>query len=140
MQSFQLRLTITDDFYTFELLTLKNITMLTLNIKSVCKARGIDKPYTFLTKAGLSHHTATAILNPHTKVFKLGHIELICEKLHCTPNDLIKWEPDNNTMISPDHPLNSLKKNNEDYDWKENILKIPLDQLMEVANFIKNKK
>ena len=63
--------------------------MLSLNLIPIFKARAIEKPYSFLVKAGLSPHSATNILNNKTHVFRLDHIELLCRVLICEPNDLL---------------------------------------------------
>ncbi len=113
--------------------------MLTHNLMQVFKARGIERPYSFLVKAGLSPHTATSILNSTTKVFRLNHIEIICEKLNCTPNDLLIWKPDKNQNLPDNHPLTQLKSEHSTYDIQETLKTIPLQQLNELITNIKNK-
>jgi DNA-binding Xre family transcriptional regulator len=73
--------------------------MLSLNLIPIFKARAIEKPYSFLVKAGLSPHSATNILNNKTHVFRLDHIELLCRVLVCEPNDLLVWNPDKGQNI-----------------------------------------
>ena len=107
--------------------------MLALNLKPVLQARGIDRPYTFLVKTGLSPHSATTILNSNTRVFRLDHIERICEHLNCTPNDILYWKPDKNKVISPNHPMFALKKEPTSFDWHETLKNLPLEQLNEIA-------
>lgn len=51
--------------------------MLSLNLNQIFKARGIERPYTFLVKAGFTPHSANALLNSKTKTFRLDHIENI---------------------------------------------------------------
>jgi len=111
--------------------------MLTLNLTPIFKARGIERPYTFLVKAGLSPHTATIIIHNSTSVFRLNHIELLCEKLNCTPNDILVWTPNKNQKLSDNHPLTQLKKNDTNYDIHETLKTIPLEQLKEIASIIK---
>ena len=113
--------------------------MFILNLTSIFKVRGIERPYTFLVKAGLSPHTATSILSSSTRVFRLDHIELICEKLNCTPNDLLMWKPDKNKNIGENHSLTKLKRDQSDYNIHETLKTIPLDQLNEIASILKDK-
>ena len=61
--------------------------MLSYNILPIFKARGIDKPFSFLIKAGISPTVAHKIVDNQTRVLRLDHIEIICQHLHCTPND-----------------------------------------------------
>ena len=111
--------------------------MLTLNLIQLFKARGIERPYTFLVKAGFSAHTATTIIHNSTKVFRLKHIELLCEKLNCTPNDILVWTPEKNKKLNDNHPLTKLKKNDTNFDIHETLKTIPLEQLKEIASIIK---
>lgn len=107
--------------------------MLKLNLKPVFQARGIERPYTFLVKAGLSPHSANVILNSASRVFRLDHIEVLCEKLNCTPNDILIWIPAQNSLLSEKHPLNRLKQGIPSFNWKETFKTIPLEQLNEIA-------
>ena len=111
--------------------------MLTLSIKSIFKARGIDKPYSFLVKAGFSNHTATYILNHHVKEVQLRHLEILCRELHCTPNDILIWRPDSNNVVSGDHPLNTLNRGSSVFDLKETMKSIPISQLNEIVGILK---
>ncbi len=111
--------------------------MLYYNFKSVFKARGVDNPYTFLVNAGLSPHTASSFLNNNLQSVKLKHIEIICRELHCTPNDLFIWRPDKNKIISETHPLNTLNRKNVSFDLKETMKTIPIDQLNQIVNILK---
>ena len=83
--------------------------MLRLNLQPIFKARGIDRPHAFLVRAGFTAHSAHVIVNSHLKVVKLQHIEILCEKLNCEPNDLLLWTPDNNNPIADSHPLYNLR-------------------------------
>ena len=114
--------------------------MLSLEIRPVIKARGIEKPYTFLVKAGLSSHSATKILNNKTKVFRLKHIELLCKVLVCEPNDLLKWTPNKDEIYADNLPLIKLKRTEKLSDWKKTLDKMPFQELKEVTKRITGKK
>ena len=107
--------------------------MLFLNLVPVMKARGIERPYSFLIKAGFTSHTANLLLKPSVKALKLQHIEMLCIALKCMPHDLMGWRDEEGVQLPETHPLNELKKNDV-HDNVYDILKaLPLDQLREVA-------
>ena len=81
--------------------------MLRLNLQPVFSARGIERPYTFLVKAGFTPHSANVMLN-NPKAVKLHYIELLCMKLNCEPSDLFLWTPDKNSPIAENHPLRNI--------------------------------
>jgi len=110
--------------------------MLSIKLKPIFKARGIDKPYSFLVKAGLSPNTATTILNNNRRAIKLDHIETLCIKLNCTPNDLLQWVPDNNSMLNANHPMHALKTKKTNVNLKQKMQSLTLNQLNEVMDLI----
>lgn len=83
--------------------------MLTLNIIPILKARGIEKPYSYLVQSGFTPYTATTIVNKDKKAIRLNHIEKLCVLLNCTPNDILQWTPDKKTNPGNQHPLLSLQ-------------------------------
>ena len=107
----------------------KTIVMLTLNLTPIFKARSIQRPYSFLVKAGISHKTANTIINGTTRTFRLDHIELLCNLLICEPNDLLLWVPDKTKAYPPDHPLNKLKADPVDDTW---LAAMPFKTLKEI--------
>ena len=109
--------------------------MLSLNLRPIFTAKGIEKPYSFLVKNGFTSHAANNLLNSKTRVFRLDHIELLCEVLVCEPNDLLLWKPDNGKSIAPNNPLNKLIGNVESKtDLKNTIFNLPYQQLKEISN------
>jgi DNA-binding Xre family transcriptional regulator len=112
--------------------------MLSLNLTPIFKARGIERPFSFLVKAGLSPHSANAVLNSTTKSFRLDHIELLCRTLICEPNDLLLWTPDKDKQYSNDHPLFKLQQQDSSKDMKETMATIPYKQLKEITKQINN--
>jgi len=104
--------------------------MLGLNLLPIFKARGIERPYSFLVKAGLTPHTANVLLNSKTKVFRLDHIEKLCLILKCEPSDLLAWYPNKNEIIGEDHPLIKLKHSESSaIDLKATLLNMPYKEL-----------
>lgn len=114
--------------------------MLALNLKPVFKARSIERPYTFLVKAGFPAHTATLLLNGKRATFRLAHIERLCEILNCTPNELLVWTPKKDVKLADSHPLTRLRKQNIDNNWQDTLKTMPLDQLNEIAAIISKHK
>jgi DNA-binding Xre family transcriptional regulator len=109
--------------------------MLTLNISPIFRARGIERPYTFLVKAGFTPHSANVLLNSKTKVFRLDHIEKLCVILKCEPNDLLAWYPDKNEIIADDHPLTMLKHGESPtIDLKKTLLNMPYSELKSLSS------
>jgi len=113
--------------------------MLRLNLRKVFALRGIERPYTFLVKAGISPHSATNLIHSSGHVFRLDHIELICSKFNCTPNDILEWAPSKKYMLSDTHPLNKLKADAPIFNYKKVIENLPIEQLQEIASLIREK-
>mgnify|MGYP000087686876 FL=1 len=114
--------------------------MLTLNLTPIFKARGIDKPYTFLVKAGLSPHSAHSITNSKTRIFRLDHIELLCSILTCEPNDLLMWTPDKGQQYAQSNPLLKLKQDDLNQNLQETLATMPFKQLKQITETIINSK
>ena len=110
--------------------------MLSLNLTPIFKLRGIEKPYTFLVKAGLSPYSATSILNNKTRIFRLDHVELLCSILVCEPNDLLEWTPDKGEKYSENNPLFKLKQQPPEATWHETLSTMSFKELKEVTKTI----
>lgn len=109
--------------------------MLSLHLRPIFSAKGIEKPYSFLVKNGFTSHAANNLLNSKTRVFRLDHIELLCEVLLCEPNDLLAWKPDSSKIIAPNNPLHKLIVNEENKtDLKNTLFTLPYQQLKEISN------
>lgn len=111
--------------------------MLRLNVMPVFKARGIDNPYYFLIKQGLSPYTVNNILYKGTLSFNLNHVELLCKVLVCEPNDLLVWTPEKNQFYPENHPLQKLKLKATPIDVQQTLSTIPYKDLVEISNQIK---
>jgi len=111
--------------------------MLNYNFDRVFRARGIDKPFTYLKKAGFSDNFASKVKNNRVSRLNLKEIERICIVLKCTPNDIMEWQPvsDNETIES--HPLSELRKTVTDVDLVKTISSIPLGQVGRIEKLIK---
>lgn len=118
-------------------LNLKN--MLQYNLRPLFRARGIDRPFTLLVRAGISEASAHRILNNQTGNFKLRHIEILCRILVCQPNDLLVWIPEKDASYPEDYPLKDLQSDG-DSDGLEVFANMPLKKLQEVAKEVAEKK
>lgn len=67
---------------------------------------------------------------------KLSNLERLCTMLHCTPNDVMEWIPDDKDNPAEDHPLNELKRNNKVFDITRTLNSIPLSQLDRIEKAI----
>lgn len=111
--------------------------MLTFDITRIFKARGIDKPFSYLVKRGYSDNFATRIVNNRIEKMNLKDVERLCELLHCTPNDLLKWTPTKENAAKENHPLVSLKRNDNVIHLTQMLNSVPLDKLADIELLIK---
>jgi DNA-binding Xre family transcriptional regulator len=114
--------------------------MLVFNLKAVMQARQIERPYSFLVKAGISPHSANDLLHSQTRTFRLDHIEKLCEILHCEPNDLVAFIPNSTQKLQENHALNKFIQIEESFDWQETIKTLPITQLKELSKLINQAK
>ncbi|WP_109831990.1 helix-turn-helix domain-containing protein [Reichenbachiella versicolor] len=113
--------------------------MLTYNFIRVLKARGIDKPYTFLKNSGFSNNFAVRISKNQVKHVPLKQLEQLCKVLHCTPDDLMEWIPEDETSIPVDHPLHKIKRSDKMVHILKTLSNVPLDKLDEIDRLIREK-
>jgi DNA-binding Xre family transcriptional regulator len=111
--------------------------MLIFNFTRIFKARGIDKPFSYLVKVGYSDNYATRIANNRIQRLNLADLEKLCELFHCTPNDLLEWIPDSRAVTDEKHPLMSIKRSNKVVQLTQMLNSVPLDKLNEIENVIR---
>lgn len=111
--------------------------MLKYNFDRIFKARGIEKPFTFLKKAGFSDNFATKVKNNRVNRLDLDPMERLCIKLNCTPNDFLEWTPDKKNAVDNDHPLNIIKRSEKVVDITKTLNSVPLGKLEEIEKLIK---
>ena len=107
--------------------------MLIFNLEAVMKARQIERPYSFLVKAGISAHSAVTLLNSDSRSFRLDHVEILCEILHCEPNDLIAFLPNKIQKANENHPLKKFIEKEENLDWQQTLKTASIAKLKEVS-------
>jgi len=112
--------------------------MLKYNFDRIFKARGIDRPFTFLRQAGFHDSLATSMKRNRVNRMNLPTIEKVCILLKCTPNDLMEWEPDDNFESFSDHPLNVIRQSRKKTtDLSRMLSSVPLEKLGDIEEIIK---
>jgi DNA-binding Xre family transcriptional regulator len=111
--------------------------MLRFNFTRILKARGIDRPFSYLVKIGYSGNFATRLAHNRMKRLDLTHVEKLCELFQCTPNDLLEWVPESKDQNSDKHPLISLKRIDKVVELTHMLSSIPLDKISEIENMIR---
>jgi DNA-binding Xre family transcriptional regulator len=112
--------------------------MLYINLQPIFKARGIDRPHTFLVNAGIPSHTAHKFLEGSYRQPRLDNIEVICAALNCTPHDILVYIPDTNNPLPAQHPLHKLNKQATNFNLHESFKNIPIEQLNQITDILNN--
>jgi DNA-binding Xre family transcriptional regulator len=111
--------------------------MLRFNFTRILKARGIDRPFSYLVKIGYSGNFATRIAHNRIRRLDLDHVEKLCELFQCTPNDLLEWFPGSKDQNIDKHPLSSLRRIDKVVELTHMLSAIPLDKISEIENMIR---
>ena len=110
--------------------------MMKYNFDRVFKARGIDRPFTYLKNAGFTDNMAVKINRNRVDKLSLIHMEQLCMMLRCTPNDFIVWESDRGGQVEESHPIFQLKRNEDQVEITQMLNGIPLGKLAEIKKLI----
>lgn len=102
------------------------------------RRREIENPYRFLVKNSFNYHTAGLLLRNERDSLSHKNLEKLCLLLHCTPNDLFVWQKPKDTLVADHHPLYQLKKKPQEVSVTQKLQELPLAQLEQVKQFIKN--
>lgn len=113
--------------------------MLIFNFTRVFRARGIEKPFSYLVKAGYSDNFATRIAHSQIAKLNLKEVEKLCVMLQCTPNDLLEWIPGKNDATTEKHPLATLRRTENFTQLSQMLKDVPLDKLGDIENLIKER-
>ena len=111
--------------------------MIAYNFDRIFKARGIDKPFAYLKRAGFSDSLSSKLKNNKVSRLNLTTIERLCVLLWCTPNDFMEWTPDKNSDADSKHPINKIKKHDKIIDITKALSSVPLEKLNEIEEIIK---
>ncbi len=107
------------------------------DFKRVFQARGIDRPFSFLKKVGFSDNFAVKVNQNKVVRLDLKHMEQLCLQLRCTPNDFMVWVPENGQKVDAEHPLQEIKRNDEQVEITQMLSKIPLGKLASIKKLIR---
>ncbi len=111
--------------------------MLKWNFKKLFKMRGIDNPFTFLRKLGVSHNLANRIANDQCDKIGLKHLALLCVILNCTPDDMMEWVPKGNVEPNSHKAVHALIPGKGGADAAELLRGIPAKQMKELAKMLR---
>lgn len=112
--------------------------MIIYNFDRVFKARGINKRFAYLKRAGFSDSLASKLKNNDVAMLNLKTIETLCLILVCTPNDFMEWIPDQELPVDPEHPIYRIQQTNKVVDITKTLSTVPLDKLDAIEALIKN--
>lgn len=112
--------------------------MLYFNFTRLFKARGIEKPASFLVKNGFSDNFATKVVRNSYRRMDLEMIERLCTLLNCTPNDMLQWIPDSKDSDTSNHPLLPLIRTEKVMDITRTLHAVPFEKLLEIEKLIQN--
>ena len=113
--------------------------MLKFNFQRIFQARGIDRPFSYLTGLGIQRSAASRINTGKMKSIKLADLEKLCELFECTPNDLLEWTPGKYVDDPTKHPLHELTREEKPVNIKELLSTIPVARIAEIEQFILEK-
>ena len=111
--------------------------MIIYNFDRIFKARGVIRPFTFLTKAGFGDNFATKINRNKVKRIELKELEKLCVLLRCTPNDFMEWIPEDDAQVDKNHPLYTIRKSDKVFDLTKTLNSVPLQELDKLEELIK---
>jgi DNA-binding Xre family transcriptional regulator len=111
--------------------------MIIYNFSRIFKARGIDKPFSYLVKTGFSSNAASRIANSNISTFNLTFVEKLCKLFQCTPNDLLEWVPTDQDVDNETNPLYPLRRTNKVHQLTQLLNSVPLNRLIDIENIIK---
>lgn len=114
--------------------------MLKYNFDRIFKAKGIERPFTFLRNAGYSDNFASKIKNGRVNRLSLNLLERLCLTMGCTPNDFLEWNPDKDQQIDEAHPLMELKREDKVLSLTRMLNSMPLSKLVEIEKMIDDKQ
>ena len=111
--------------------------MLLFNAARVFKARGIDRPASYLKSQGYSVATTTRIVNNQKQGFSLRTLEKLCLTLNCTPNDFLEWVPSKDMNTNTSHALNILKRSDTLASVTQLVNSASLEQLKKMKEILR---
>lgn len=110
--------------------------MLKYNFKRMFKARGIERPHSFLQQSGFSSSFATKVVRNRCGCLNPRELEKLCIVLYCTPTDLMEWVPEEGQIVDESHPLNAIRQTVNVTDISKTLNSVPPGHLREIDSLI----
>ena len=111
--------------------------MLYLHLDDLLDFKGIVKKRSFLAENGFSYLMAHRLLEKNKQKINLNHLELLCEILNCTPNDIMVWQPeDKHSKITKQHNLYKLLSKPKLSNVSNKIMQLPADKINKLQSFL----
>lgn len=110
--------------------------MLVLDIKRLCRERGIVDPLRVLKKAGYTISQASWRLRAKRNRITFEELERLCIAFHCRPSQLFVWYPPAHSNLPDDHPLQQLKAPPEDESISAQLQKMTPEEIDELKSFL----
>lgn len=102
--------------------------------------RGVDRPYRFFRKLGISHTVSSRFAHDDFNKISLKNLLKICIALNCTPNDLLEWHPTEGQQKQEHLALHALKPRPAGTDMASLFKKMTPEQMEEIARVINKGK
>ncbi len=106
--------------------------MIYLDIERIMGLRGISSPQKYLMDNGFSSDIAQRILHNRNSYIKYHYLERICLLLHCTPNDVLTWQPF--AGVDKAQPLFALVHNTQDV--LDKLKSAPIEKLNKFSEWL----
>ena len=108
--------------------------MITLDIKRLCRIKGIAHPYSFLTANGFTPRVAHALANGNNKGVRFLHLEKLCRLFCGLPNDLFNYKPIGRGLNPSNDVLAPLRKPDlPPEDLNSLIASLPPDEVLNLS-------
>lgn len=114
--------------------------MLTLELRSIAKAKGITKLSSYLRSLGFSPSLAKRWARGQVEIIDLADLQTICHAFRCEPHDVLKYTPDPNRVADPNDPLAALIKPDEAPDIGALLRALPLKEAQALARDLAARK
>jgi DNA-binding Xre family transcriptional regulator len=107
--------------------------MMYLSIHRAFKTKGVKNAHKFLKNLGFHPAKATELTKGVPRLIRVDELEKICYALWCSPNDLFDWDPDAKFPVIEGHPINAIKRRNEELDIANIGRQLTVEQLRELS-------
>jgi DNA-binding Xre family transcriptional regulator len=112
--------------------------MLFFNLPRILKQKGITHPFSHFMSLGYSRSTASKMAQNQIITFTVSKLEQYCIEFNCTPNELFEFRPSATNPLSNDHPLQSLKREDNTNEINALLHNLPIEKIRELTALIKN--